>query len=368
MKICIEVFKHEIKKILSEPKLLMSVFIMPTIMVLVTSFISSAQTQSDFRQNECYIYVLDNMLEQQISEGVTIIPVSYTNIDALLAEVELTASDVILEIKDSESVVYYNSANAISQNLSYACEQLLTRALLNDFAAIYKVDISARLEVIDVNREKGTVNNLMAMILPYTLILILFQDTANYAIDTIAGEKERGIFGKTLLAPIPPAAVIVGKLLSSTVCGIFSSAVYVFIVVVSSGITGIDIWGLKKSNITLTMAGLLIVCALLLSYFFANLAVLCSLYSKTVKEAQAMKLPVYGITMVLALLSIVRSGTVPLLCYLIPVYNICIVMQDILSSTIEIQKILITVLSLLLCSWVVVFVTVKSFNKESIRQ
>lgn len=120
-------------------------------------------------------------------------------------------------------------------------------------------------------------------------------------------------------------------------------------------------------NITPLMIGLLVICALLLSCFFASLSILCSLYAKTVKEAQSMKLPVYGATMVLALVAMLRVGPVSKIFYTIPIYNICIVMQDVLSSAAELTKILITVLSLSVCTVLVGTVTVLSFKKEAVR-
>ena len=80
-----------------------------------------------------------------------------------------------------------------------------------------------------------------------------------------------------------------------------------------------------------------------------------------------MKLPVYGATMVLALAAMLRVGSVSKMLYAIPIYNICIVMQDVLASSVEVGKTLITVLSLLLCSFAVGVFTVLLFKRESIR-
>ena len=52
---------------------------------------------------------------------------------------------------------------------------------------------------------------------------------------------------------------------------------------------------------------------------------------------------------------------------MIPVYNISIMMQDILNNSMEIGNMGITVVSLLVCSLVVSCVTVVSFRKEAVR-
>lgn len=368
MRTCIHVFVHELRKVLSDRKLLGSIFLMPFVIVFLTSFLSAGEPEKNADQQAYHIYALNNVLSQQkIGDGTEIVPVSYRNFDELASNVELQPEDVVLEITDTNTTIYFFSTNTVSQNLSLVCKQMMMDSILADFAGANMVDVASRISITDVNEKSDTGNNLAAILFPYMLVLLLFQSTSEYAVDTIAGEKERGVFSKLLLAPVSPTPVISGKLLSSTVCGMLSTVVYILVVVGAACITGEDAFGLYEANITPLMIILLVICALLLSCFFASLSILCSLYAKTVKEAQSMKLPIYGATMVLALAAMLRVGSVSKMLYAIPIYNICIVMQDILASSVEVGKILITVLSLLLCSFAVGVVTVLSFKRESIR-
>lgn len=368
MRTCIHVFLHELRKVLSDRKLLGSIFLMPFVIVFITSFLSAGEPEKNADQQAYHIYALNNVLSQQeIDDGIEIVPVSYRNFDELVSNIDLQPEDVVLEITDINTTIYYNSTNMVSQNLSLVCKQMMMDSILANFAGANMVDVASRISITDVNEKTDTGNNLAAILFPYMLVLLLFQSTSEYAVDTIAGEKERGVFSKLLLAPVSPTPVISGKLLSSTVCGMLSTVVYILVVVGSASITGKDAFGLYEANITPLMIGLLVICALLLSWFFASLSILCSLYAKTVKEAQSMKLPVYGVTMVLALAAMLRVGAASNLFYSIPIYNICILMQDILTSSVEVEKMVITVVSLLICSVAVALVTVLSFRKESIR-
>lgn len=368
MRTCIHVFLHELRKVLSDRKLLGSIFLMPFVIVFLTSFLSAGEPEVNADQQAYHIYALNNVLPQQaIDDGFEIVPVSYCTFDELANSGALQPEDVVLEITDTNTTVYFNSTNTVSQNLSLVCKQMVTESVLANFAESNMVDASSRISITDTNEKADTGNSLAAILFPYMLVLLLFQSTSEYAVGTIAGEKERGVFGKLLLAPVSPTPVIGGKLLSSTVCGMMSTVVYVLVVVGSASITGKDAFGLSEANITPLMIGLLVICALLLSCFFASLSILCSLYAKTVKEAQSMKLPVYGATMVLALVAMLRVGPVSKIFYTIPIYNICIVMQDVLSSAAELTKILITVLSLSVCTVLVGTVTVLSFKKEAVR-
>ena len=80
-----------------------------------------------------------------------------------------------------------------------------------------------------------------------------------------------------------------------------------------------------------------------------------------------MKLPVYGASMGLALAAMLRIGAASSVHYMIPVYNISIMMQDILNNSMEIGNMGITVVSLLVCSLIVSCVTVVYFRKEAVR-
>lgn len=368
MLMCIHVFLHELRKVLSDRRLLGSIFLMPVVIVFMTSFLSAGEPQQNTNQQVNYIYALNNALSQQkIDDGIEIVPVSYHTLDELASNMELQPEDVVLEITDTDTTIFFNSTNTESQNLSLICKQMMMESIMADFAEANMVDVSSRISITNVNEKSDTGNSLAAILFPYMLVLLLFQSTSEYAVDTIAGEKERGVFSKLLLAPVSPAPVISGKLLSSTVCGVLSTVVYISVVVGSACITGKDAFGLYEANITPLMIGLLVICALLLSCFFASLSILCSLYAKTVKEAQSMKLPVYGVTMVLALVAMLRVGVVSHIHYFIPIYNICIVMQDILSTAADLSKVLITVLSLSMCTATVVMITVMSFKKEEVR-
>lgn len=368
MRTCIHVFLHELRKVISDRKLLGSIFLMPFIIVFITSFLSAGELENNTDQQVYHVYSLNNVMSQQkFDDGIEIVPVSYCTFDELTYNIELQPEDVVLSIIDGNVIVYYNSTNVVSQNLSLICKQMVTESILTDFAESNMVDISSRIVITDVNEKPNTDTSLATILFPYMLILLLFQSTSQYAMDTIAGEKERGVFSTLLLAPVSPTPVLSGKLLSSIVCGMFSTAVYILVSLGLGYITGNDTFGLQKANIAPTTVGLLVICALLISCFFASLSVLCSLYAKTVKEAQYMKLPVYGITMVLALSAMLRLGTVSHIHYIIPIYNICILMQDILSIAVDMSKMLLTVLSLTACTAAVVMFTAISFKKEKVR-
>lgn len=367
MKRLIHVFLHEVKKVLLDKKMLASIFLMPALIVVMTSFLMTGTVEQTETQVST-IYVLNNALPaENLTENFRLVPVDDESMEALAERIELQTEDVVFEIRDMQCVIYYNATNAVSRNLSLACKQMIVEGVLELYAAANDVELVGNDTLFDLNTDTDAGVSMVAMLMPYMLVLLLFQSTSGYAVDTIAGEKERGVFAKLLLTPVSPVPIIGGKLLSSVVCGLLSTGAYIGISVGAALITGNDTMGILEADLTPAMIGLLVCCAVLLSWFFANLSVLCALYAKTVKAANTMKLPVYGASMVLALAAMLRIGTAPNVHYLIPVYNISIMMQDILNNSMEIGKMGLTVLSLLGCSLIVSVATVVSFRKEAVR-
>lgn len=360
MSICFHIFTHEIKKILNDKKLLISMFIMPIILVFLLSFLSAATENS--KTTIPTAYILNNALEES-NRDFKIVPVDYVSLEELQNSKKLESSDVVIDIQDDNISIYYNDADSNSYNLAVACEQVF----YNNIAYEYSTSIKT-LNVVthDLNSTMNMNNIFIATMLPYMLVLLLFQNTANFATDTIAGEKERGVFGKTLLTPVKPMPVIIGKILSSAICGLISCVIYFGVVSVVTRITGQDTLGLKDANLTGGMIASIFLTATILCYFVATLVVLYSLRGKTVKEAQNSNRIVFVLVTVAAMMSMFRTGSLSYSHYFIPVYNICIVMQDILYSSVNGWNVLSMIGSLLGCSLVVSGLTVFIFKKEAV--
>lgn len=361
MSICFHIFKHEIKKILTDKKLLISMFLMPILLVFLMSFISVA-TNTNSEVNVPTAYVLNNALDQNVAD-FKIVPVDYVSLEELQNNIGLEPASVVIDVQEDDITIYYNEIDTDSYNLAVACEQLFYDNIAYEHSNSVKI---LNIAVNDLNNSMNMNNVFVATMLPYMLVLLLFQNTANFAVDTVAGEKERGVFGKTLLAPVKPMPIISGKILSSTACGLISCLFYFGVVYFSERITGQDTFGLKEADLTGGMIISIFLAAIILCYFVATLVVLYSLRAKTVKDAQNSSRIVFILVTVAAMMSMFRTGVLSNIHYLIPVYNICIVMQDILYSSVDVWKVLAMIGSLLGGSLLVSGLTILVFKKEAI--
>lgn len=363
MNTCFQIFKHEIKKILSDKKLLISMILMPVLVVFLINFLS-VSTGTNVEHQKPQVYSLNDINVINI-DGFEVLPVKYHTLEELKNNVDINPSDVVVDfsLSNNSVVIYYDNTDVRSYNLATLYEQILYDNVAGqhiDGAGLWSVSL------IDTNNEMEMDNLLVATLLPYMLVLLLFQNTSNFAIDTVAGEKERGVFDKTLLAPVSPFPVISGKILSSTICGMISCIFYFGILFISEFFTKQDSFGLRSANLTAGMIVSIFLCSIILCYFVATLGVLYSLRAKTIKEAQSSSRIIFILVSAASLMSMFRTGILSYWKYLIPVYNICIVMQDVLYSIADISKIFVTVGSLSTCSLIVSLLIIDSFKKETI--
>lgn len=346
MKACFRIFRHELAKLLADRKLLASMFLTPVLMVALVSVMLSILPEE--KSSASRVYVLHQLpLEEQ--EGLDIVPVPCDTLEQLQEQGVLAPADVVLDIGNNGAVIYYQNTNNESYQTSIVCRQLLYDRQIANFAEERHIALPETPSVTDLNDSMDMANALAASLLPYLLVISLFQSTRSFAVDAIAGEKERGVFDRYFLAPVSPMSVVNGKLLCSALCGMVSSIVYFLAVIGYSAVTGQDAFGLSGANITGSMVGVLFLFAVILSCFTAAIAVVCSLCAKTEKEAQSMLLPVLVIFTVAAFAAMLRTGSASTSAYLIPVYNLCILMQDVLYGAVRYPYLLLTEGSMIIC-------------------
>ncbi len=360
MKTCIIIFKHELFKIFTDRNTITSVFIVPIIIVLVTSFLAISDTEADTQTGK--VYALNQVLTEQTTNEINIVPVMHQTLEELTQAFDLRPEDVVIQVENKNITIFYNSSNATSVGLSNLCRQLFNDKALDEYMIHSVKDISDMVVVKNLNDTTGSKNSLMISVLPYILVLALYQSVSEYATNMIAVEKEKGIFDKIILTPHAFSDIISGKLLASIICGIMSSLVYMIIVAVFSCITGKDSYGLLSMEIAPVEIFFSVLCLILVSCLFATVSILCSLYAATAKEARSLSFPVYGLIMVSAMTAMLQMGHASYICYAIPIYNVFILLQDILSVGVDYIKVLITILSLAVYVVGTLIAIVRPFN------
>lgn len=220
--------------------------------------------------------------EQRVREGdddvLLIIPEDYGSdfANARPATVQL--------MEDSSNTKSRRQVNRVRQMLErYRGEmgalRLVARGVSPRLAAAIVVDH------IDVATKKQRAANLLNMI-PVFLMMATFLGGLHVAIDSMAGERERGSLEPLVLTPASPASLVTGKWLSTVaIAGLgFAMALVGFGVIVRK--VPLEDLGVQASLGTREIVGILSAFIPLL-FFTAALQILISTFARSFKEAQS---------------------------------------------------------------------------------
>ena len=371
-----KIFHHEMRKILKEKSLLFGFLILPILTLFVTVGLSMLQPKTEQDNVSSYTMYFYGISMERINIGsledkqIWVEEIKESP-EVFMESESFHKSDVLIDFSDIEKVeIYYFSSDSISSYLKISAESFVRES----FDRYYKgkhVDVSFR-EVVrkDITlKEKN--NRLIAMLLPYMLILPLTANIANFAGDSVAGDKQRGTFYQVMLSPVPPISLIMGKILSVSLISLFSSALYIGVDVAGSRVCEAldrkDIFGFADVSITFPQFMLILIYAVLLCYLFSNLGVLISLFCRNAGQAQTAQLPVTLLCTLAALLSMFRFGTSPASHYLVPVYNICLIFQDLLNGRAKTENMILVAVSLFVLSAAVLLTTLATYKSERAR-
>ena len=185
--------------------------------------------------------------------------------------------------------------------------------------------------------------------------------------DTTAGEKERGTLETILTFPIRRKELIFGKYLAISISGIVTLLIGVLLSIVSLYYVknSFSIYDNVIFNINTITILLTILILLFYTLFISGLCITIASFPKSFKEAQSALTPISLVTcipMFLEMLNINISGVLSF----IPIINHTIVINNILTSSININNILITIISSIIYIIVLLLFINKMYKSEKI--
>lgn len=238
--------------------------------------------------------------------------------------------------------------------------------LINNNIDLSKVYNNLNYNVTEIKGESIFGNQIILMAITFTIMAITLSCIYT-STDTTAGEKERGTLETILTFPISRKELIFGKYLAISISGIVTLLIGVFLSIVSLyyvknsfSIYDNVIFNINTITILLTI--------LILSFytlFISGLCITIASFTKSFKEAQSALTPISLVTcipMFLEMLNINISGVLSF----IPIINHTIVINNILTSSININNILITIISSIIYIIVLLLFINKMYKSEKI--
>lgn len=238
--------------------------------------------------------------------------------------------------------------------------------LINNNIDLSKVYNNLNYNVTEIKGESIFGNQIILMAITFTIMAITLSCIYT-STDTTAGEKERGTLETILTFPISRKELIFGKYLAISISGIVTLLIGVLLSILSLYYVknSFSIYDNVIFNINTITILLTILILLFYTLFISGLCITIASFTKSFKEAQSALTPISLVTcipMFLEMLNINISGVLSF----IPIINHTIVINNILTSSININNILITIISSIIYIIVLLLFINKMYKSEKI--
>ncbi len=392
MRNVLTIFLKELKRVFTDKRMLISLFLPGVLIYFVYSIMGSVMTkvvtQSSTKDTNFQVAYTDNFNSSK-ADGQ--LPKMMTYIDATIKASINNNTVTFKEFTTGELDSYKEELRQGKYHLVVAFTDDFENKLGDDTAAndidiFYNGDSSASsdlynfvTQIVSVSYTNYTVNKngavtanvgdkdmmamkIAAMIIPMVTISILFSTVLSLCPEAIAGEKERGTLASLLLTPIKRSEFVAGKILSLSTTAIASGIV---------SFTGL-ILSIPKLmggfNITISpvdglLLFLLVVTVLLL---FVAIGVFISALANTVKEAAGYLSPIMIVFMLFGMAPSLFGFDQWYLSF-VPILNICVSINALLNGAENLLLFFgLTVASTVLYTGLLMFGVTKLFNKERV--
>lgn len=369
--------KKELKLIIRDKKSLLMMAITPLfipIFVILMSYIYEELTVN--KEDKTYQigvnYELSNTERELLSDEV-----KYTVYSSSKELEEAYNSNKILAyiVKDNNSYNIYANIQSedgsmvtslITNYLDNYNNYLGQSYLVNNNIDLSKVYNNLNYNVTEIKGESIFGNQIILMAITFTIMAITLSCIYT-STDTTAGEKERGTLETILTFPIRRKELIFGKYLAISISGIVTLLIGVFLSIVSLYYVknSFSIYDNVIFNINTITILLTILILLFYTLFISGLCITIASFTKSFKEAQSALTPISLVTcipMFLEMLNINISGVLSF----IPIINHTIVINNILTSSININNILITIISSIIYIIVLLLFINKMYKSEKV--
>lgn len=369
--------KKELKLIIRDKKSLLMMAITPLfipIFVILMSYIYEELTvNKDDKTYQIGVnYELSSTERELLSDEV-----KYTVYSSSIELEEAYNSNKILAyiVKDNNSYNIYANIQSedgsmvtslITNYLDNYNNYLGQSYLINNNIDLSKVYNNLNYNVTEIKGESIFGNQIILMAITFTIMAITLSCIYT-STDTTAGEKERGTLETILTFPIRRKELIFGKYLAISISGIVTLLIGVFLSIISLYYVknSFSIYDNVIFNINTITILLTILILLFYTLFISGLCITIASFTKSFKEAQSALTPISLVTcipMFLEMLNINISGVLSF----IPIINHTIVINNILTSSININNILITIISSIIYIIVLLLFINKMYKSEKI--
>jgi sodium transport system permease protein len=388
-------YKKEIMDVIRDKKTIFTMVVLPVILypllfLVIMQVISMINTS---QQERTYKVVYDNVADADVEALEDWIKGDEDGFDYKIKKSKV--SDVKKALDDEEIDAYITTKVTGSQiiyevhYLSVVTNSSTVKEMLEDEIDSYAKHIAeknVKEDGLDVDRvlypvkseskdrssTESSVGNILGGIVPFLLITAILMGSMYPAIDTTAGEKERGTLETMLTMPVGNMELIMSKFLSVATISVVS----VCINVLSMGGVAAYMFATIKSlsedagsfKVSTFVPAILIsvVCVIAFALLMSAVVMCVCAFAKSFKEANNYVTPVTLVVMLTGYIGFIPNVELSSKTALIPVANVCLLIKTLMVFKYDFQLILIVLLSNVIYAFIAVWVLAKIYNSESI--
>ena len=293
--------------------------------------------------------------------------------DELKSDFENGDLDAYITLEDNNFTIYYTQQNTngyktleLSYEIIESYKQVVQSQMLvanglvpEDVFNVYTM------EEKDVS-EKDAYTEMMLGMVP-TFILMTTTLTAIFAaIDMTAGEKERGTLETLLTFPLKNGDIIYGKFFATTICTVISSilgfaSMYGVLYYLSGKLETFN--GMEL--LTAKSFGLALIVFILYAMLISALSIMIASKAKSFKEAQNSTQPLAFVSLIPMFISMMGTKLSATLA-LIPFINVNLLLNDIISNSVNMQYFALATLSNIVFIFIVLKAVIKLYKSDKI--
>ena len=230
-----------------------------------------------------------------------------------------------------------------------------------------------KIENKDTATSEQSMGFFLGTIIPFMLIMSLLIGVFTPAIDAMSGEKERGTLETLLMLPVSNGQIIIAKFLAVSLVGLITAVlsiasmaglgVYMLNMIESSGV--MNTGGISAATF-LPMILLSIPVLIVLSLFLTAVSMCVSCFAKSYKEANTYMSPVMIVVMLTGYIGFIPNIEFDRTMAMIPIANVCLLVKNLLLFKVNIDLVVIVILSTAVYTGIVIMLLGKIYRSEAI--
>lgn len=398
------IYQKEMLDLLRDKKTLIMMVVVPLLLyplIMMASILFSSSIAAGMQSKEYRVALIEKNAgggydsdrlrelitdtEDELEYRLTVADIPSAECESALMEetvnayVEVTKKDTGDGVKQVFTIYYLSSntasstaADMLSEKLKLysrqVSEQMLTELGLAPQLLLDPVETAFQ----DKSANEERVGSILGMVLPMLMVTSILLGAFYPAVDTTAGEKERGTLETLLTLPVGNAELITGKFLAVSTVAVASAvlnlvsmvfmSLYLYLVVQSDEAQSLQV------NLTDFIPALLIVllCVVTFALFISAVTMCVTTFAKSFKEANNYATPLMLVVMFATFVAFVPDLEFTGLLAAVPVVNISLLISNILVFKYSFANIMIVLVTNIAYAALAILLLARLYDSEEL--